>query len=138
MSQSSNFDEEFAALRDQFLNGLIGRWNTLSSTESLDVFATELHRLAGAAGLFGFLPVSELAKDAEAQLLQDAPVELQNKMNLLRLGVEEIVATKLRTRLVPVEVSRIQFKDNRRRHIDPGPSWDATLKTTDYGPESKQ
>jgi chemotaxis protein histidine kinase CheA len=138
MNELSIFDEEFAALRDQFLIGLIERWNKLVSTESLDDFATELHRLAGAAGLFGFLPVSDLAKNAEVQSLQDVSAELQIKMNLLRLGIEEIVPAQLKAKLIPVKSGGIQFIDNRRRPIDPNQSRDASMKMMEYGPESKQ
>ncbi|KFG95097.1 hypothetical protein GQ56_0122495 [Burkholderia paludis] len=70
-------DERFAALKRRFALGLAGRRDELSAAwddwaadpdRARDALAGGLHRLAGAAGAYGFDALGRAARDLEGQV----------------------------------------------------------------------
>ena len=73
----------FAALRVQFLAGLPRRWAEISSAAGDTQRRAALHRLAGAAGGYGFPRLGEAARRAEqaaGEQLVTALAELQREL----------------------------------------------------------
>jgi len=63
--QSPAVQAAFARLRSQFLAGLPQRWAEIVSTPPGPLRAAALHRLAGAAGGYGLMALSDAARQAE-------------------------------------------------------------------------
>lgn len=57
---------QFEQLRRHFVAGLAARWAELRATDDASRQAQLLHRLAGAAGSYGFAALGRCASDAEA------------------------------------------------------------------------
>lgn len=62
----------FLALRDAFVAGLPQRWAAIEAATSDAVRRQALHRLAGAAGSYGFTELGQAARAAERALTEDA------------------------------------------------------------------
>ncbi|MBP7668200.1 MAG: Hpt domain-containing protein [Burkholderiaceae bacterium] len=58
-------DDVPAALRQRFIGGLAGRWQAISQPASPQDCRQALHRLAGAAGSYGFAALGQAARQAE-------------------------------------------------------------------------
>ena len=54
-----------AALQQRFIGGLAGRWQAIAQTASPADCRQALHRLAGAAGSYGFAALGQAARQAE-------------------------------------------------------------------------
>lgn len=61
---ASAYAVQFDALRDRFLAGLPARIKEMECAKDSAALESVLHRLAGAAGAFGFEEVSDLARAA--------------------------------------------------------------------------
>ena len=59
-----------AALRARFVEGLGPRWQAIVAAPGPAACAAELHRLAGAAGAYGFDALGTAARRAEQALLR--------------------------------------------------------------------
>lgn len=55
----------FEALRARFRSGLAGRWREIEGAATEQERVAALHRLAGAAGAYGFDEIGQAAKRAE-------------------------------------------------------------------------
>lgn len=58
----------FAALRERFVAGLPRRWSEILEAPDAAARGAALHRLAGAAGAYGFEAIGESARRAEQAL----------------------------------------------------------------------
>ena len=67
----------FQALRGQFLAGLPQRWAEIESAGSSALRQAALHRLAGAAGSYGFATLGAAARRAEQAPDRDADAALE-------------------------------------------------------------
>lgn len=63
-----DLEAQFARIRQQFVKGLPGRWQELTQATSPEERCAVLHRLAGAAGSFGFEALGQLAREAMAAI----------------------------------------------------------------------
>lgn len=83
--------EQFQLIRKTFIAGLAKRENEIVEAPSREQFNAALHRLAGAAGAFGFDELSQLARSAmesshrgdDVQMHQ-AIAQLRNAMHMIR------------------------------------------------------
>ena len=64
----------FQRLRGQFLAGLPARWQAIESAAPGAAQRDALHRLAGAAGSYGFEALGQAARQAERQCEAGGPV----------------------------------------------------------------
>ncbi len=63
---SASLPSRFAALQRHFIEGLPARWSAIAlAPGGSDAQRAELHRLAGAAGSFGYVALGEAARVAE-------------------------------------------------------------------------
>lgn len=84
-------DEQFQHIQKTFIAGLAKRETEIVEAPSREYFNAELHRLAGAAGAFGFDELSQLARSAmessyrgdEVQV-HKAIAQLRNAMHMIR------------------------------------------------------
>ncbi len=83
---SANFTWRFTALQRQFVEGLPARWSALeAAVQDSEVQRATLHRLAGAAGSFGYIALSDAARAAECCSKADMNMAL-SKLHLLLLN----------------------------------------------------
>jgi HPt (histidine-containing phosphotransfer) domain-containing protein len=76
-------------MREKFVGGLSTRMSEIRSTEgSQGRFA--LHRLVGAAGMFGYEALGAAAKRAEVAMRQDEPSELASSLDALETIVKAL------------------------------------------------
>lgn len=68
--------ERFRAIQRQFLAGLPQRWALITNADSPTACHGELHRLAGAAGGYGFDRIGDLARQAMLHLNRCASEQL--------------------------------------------------------------
>lgn len=57
--------KQFEWLRQRFAAGLIARWRDICEAADALMLQTQLHRLSGSAGSFGFERLGQLARQAE-------------------------------------------------------------------------
>ena len=63
---SASVPSRFAALQRHFIQGLPARWSAIAlAARGSETQRAELHRLAGAAGSFGYVALGEAARVAE-------------------------------------------------------------------------
>ena len=63
---SASLPSRFAALQRHFVEGLPARWTAIAfAARGSETQRAELHRLAGAAGSFGYVALGEAARVAE-------------------------------------------------------------------------
>jgi HPt (histidine-containing phosphotransfer) domain-containing protein len=98
----------FDTLRQRFRDGLLARWHGLCNAQPHER-AGHLHRLAGAAGSFGFEPLSLAARAAEQALDQGADVDDLPRWKQAWQGVD----TALHQALQGAQPNRTQ-SDNTR------------------------
>ena len=58
--------KQFEWLRQRFVAGLAARWRDIDQAANASALQTQLHRLSGSAGSFGFEHLGQLAREAEA------------------------------------------------------------------------
>jgi HPt (histidine-containing phosphotransfer) domain-containing protein len=58
--------KQFERLRQRFAGGLVVRWLEICQAADESALQTQLHRLSGSAGSFGFERLGHLAREAEA------------------------------------------------------------------------
>jgi len=58
--------KQFEWLRQRFAAGLPARWRDISQAADASALQTQLHRLSGSAGSFGFEHLGQLSREAEA------------------------------------------------------------------------
>ena len=74
----------FAALKRRFVAGLPARWSAIAlASGGSDVQRAELHRLAGAAGSFGYTALGDAARVAERSSTADSGSDLSTLHALL-------------------------------------------------------
>lgn len=74
----------FEALQARFRAGLAGRWGEIEGAASADDRVAALHRLAGAAGGYGFGEIGEAARAAERLAANGPGAELDAALETLR------------------------------------------------------
>lgn len=74
----------FQVLRGQFVAGLPRRWTEIESAGPGSARQAALHRLAGAAGSYGFTALGEAARRAEQAPDGDAGAALEEVARLVR------------------------------------------------------
>jgi HPt (histidine-containing phosphotransfer) domain-containing protein len=87
-----SLDEQFRCIRSTFIAGLAKRETEIVEAPSLEHLDAALHRLAGAAGAYGFDELSQLARSAMESSHRDDDVvqvhtaiaQLTNTMRLIR------------------------------------------------------
>lgn len=73
---ASDFEAQYAQIRQQFVNGLPRRLQEMAQASGPKELLAVLHRLAGAAGSFGFEALGQLAREAMAATqAQDAALK---------------------------------------------------------------
>jgi len=77
---------KFKVLQQHFVAGLAVRWRNLADAATSQELQSELHRLAGAAGSYGFERMSQCARAAE--LLSADPAGTEMAQALALVGVE--------------------------------------------------
>ncbi len=91
VAQNTSYPSRFAALQRHFVDGLPARWSAISlASLASDAQRAELHRLAGAAGSFGYLALGEAARAAECCIETDMALALSKLQPLLlmTLGID--------------------------------------------------
>jgi HPt (histidine-containing phosphotransfer) domain-containing protein len=84
--QAAAVQAAFEQLRQQFLQGLTGRWRDINEASTPGDRKAALHRLIGAAGSYGYAEISERAREAE-HLLEAPTIDaaaLQQALDALR------------------------------------------------------
>jgi HPt (histidine-containing phosphotransfer) domain-containing protein len=82
-----------AALRQRFIGGLAGRWQAISRPSTAHDCRQALHRLAGAAGSYGYAALGQAARQAEqacaasASGLPDAAALAELHRRLVQAGL---------------------------------------------------
>jgi HPt (histidine-containing phosphotransfer) domain-containing protein len=85
-------DEQFQCIRKTFIAGLAGRETEIVEAASREHLDAALHRLAGAAGAYGFDELSQLARSAmesshrgvDDVQMHAAIAQLTNTMRMIR------------------------------------------------------
>ncbi len=84
---------KFQLLQQRFVLGLPARWCDIADAASTAAVQEALHRLAGAAGSYGFERLSQLARQAEhralaaeASALAEALAALKNELDATQPG----------------------------------------------------
>lgn len=73
-----DFEAQYARIRQQFVNGLPRRLQEIAQASEQQELEAVLHRLAGAAGSFGYETLGQLAREAMAATqAQDAVQQAQ-------------------------------------------------------------
>lgn len=92
---SPDIAQAFMKLRERFVLGLPARWEAILASQG-DTLVQELHRMAGAAGSFGFEAIGLAARRAEEQARvapQDAPQAMEALRSLVMSAVSETSGT---------------------------------------------
>lgn len=79
----------YAALRRRFLDGLPQRRAAIFAAADDQDRRQALHRLAGAAGSYGFAALGELARQAE---VQTAPAGIRQALDALEAALDGLIA----------------------------------------------
>lgn len=86
--QAATVQAAFEALQRQFVAGLPARWSEIAQASDPTTRAAALHRLAGAAGGYGFHELGQAARRAERSSEQAADAHWAELERLLMaLGV---------------------------------------------------
>ncbi len=83
---------KFKLLQQRFVLGLPARWMDISAATHPAARQDALHRLAGGAGSYGFERLSQLAHQAENQLMSGDSAELAETLVLLKSALESTLA----------------------------------------------
>ena len=78
------FREAYEALRESFRSGLAERWREIEHARNHTALIAALHRLAGAAGSYGFPAISTAARAAQNQAEAGAGPALASALDDLR------------------------------------------------------
>ena len=78
----------FAALREKFRVGLPARWNEIEQAGDPAALCAALHRLAGAAGSYGFDDIGRAARTAEQLASEDRCAALDSAIEALRIALQ--------------------------------------------------
>ena len=81
----------FKLLQQRFMQGLPARWQDVSAASTLASRQDALHRLAGGAGSYGFVRLSQLAHEAEQLTLAGQTAELANALSLLKSEIDSVL-----------------------------------------------
>ena len=79
----------YEALRAKFRSGLAARWREIEQAGSAAELAAALHRLAGAAGGYGFDTIGEAARAAERLAAEGPGAGLDRALAALQRVVHE-------------------------------------------------
>jgi hypothetical protein len=79
----------YEALRVKFRSGLAARWRDIEDSGSAAERSAALHRLAGAAGGYGFEEIGKAARAAESHAAAGAGPELDRALAALRRALRE-------------------------------------------------
>lgn len=91
LNQSENM-QQFQTLRQQFHRGLPGRLESLQQAVDLESRHNLLHRLSGAAGLYGDAELCSLAQKAIHYLLQNRINSYEEILVEISQSIEQLVA----------------------------------------------
>ncbi len=83
-----DFSARLAALQRHFVGGLPARWAAIQQAAPGAAQQAELHRLAGAAGSFGFADLGEAARVAERCSEVDMPAALSQVLLLISIKAD--------------------------------------------------
>ena len=78
---------QFLVLQRRFVSGLPSRWLEIRDASDGRSLQLALHRLAGAAGSYGFEQIGLCAREAEALAMQGAAVALTRALRALELEI---------------------------------------------------
>lgn len=89
---SSSFSEQFQQIRHLFVSGLARREAEIGQAESSEDLYAALHRLAGAAGSFGFDDLTQLTREAMESSRQNNEENLRIDIARLQQAIQAIRA----------------------------------------------
>jgi HPt (histidine-containing phosphotransfer) domain-containing protein len=89
----AGFEAAFAALRRRFVAGLPARWLEIERAPSVAARQAALHRLAGAAGSYGYAALGAAARRAEVLLAAGDEAALAAALRDLKAALEADCAT---------------------------------------------
>lgn len=93
MVELAGFEAAFAALRLRFVAGLPARWQEIERAPSVAARQEALHRLAGAAGSYGFATLGDAARRAEVSLAAGGETALAAALVALKAALDADCAT---------------------------------------------
>jgi hypothetical protein len=90
--QSEALLVQYAALRRKFVDGLKTRLEEMESTTDAHALHANLHRLAGAAGAYGYAHIGDLARKAMHAVQQEAKgSDAQLALEALKAAMRELL-----------------------------------------------
>jgi HPt (histidine-containing phosphotransfer) domain-containing protein len=82
---------KFETLRLQFASGLNRRLSEIDNAPDAAALQTALHRLAGAAGIYGYVALGDLARDAMHESQLESTETVRTKLLLLREEISRLI-----------------------------------------------